>query len=95
MIGAPGLESRLALRGTLLVVAALVVVPVVVAAIAAFAVVELEKAILAVAIVVVASSHRMGPFRPVFAGKVTQLASVALLKLMAHLALRIGSNLLT
>ena len=37
--------------------------------------------------------HRVGLLRPAFAGKVFELASVVLLELMAHLALRIKSNL--
>ncbi len=89
-----GLKPLLALGGTLLVVAALVVALVVVAAITAFAVVDLATSVLVAAVVVVAaSSHCKGLLRPAFAGKVFELASVALLELVAHLALRIESNL--
>ena len=89
-----GLKPLLALGGTLLVVAALVVALVVVAAITTFAVVNLATSVLVgVVVVTAASSHCKGLLRPAFAGEVFELASVALLELVAHLALRIKSNL--
>ena len=85
-------KPLLALGGALLVVAALIVALVVVAAIA---VVDLATPVLAAAIVVAAaaSSHRVGLLSPAFAGEAFELASVALLELVVHLALCIRSNL--
>lgn len=89
-----GLKPLLALGRTLLVVAALVVALVIVATITVFAVVNTTAPVLVVAVVVVAASlHCVGRLRPAFAGEVFELASVALLEIVAHLVLQVESKI--
>ena len=90
-----GLKPLLALGRTLLVAAALVVVLVIVVTITVFAVVDTTASVLVAAVVVVvaASLHRVGRLRPAFAGEVFELASVALLEIVAHLVLQVESKI--